>query len=105
LAIARTLLLNPSILILDDSTSSMDTKTEHLIREALERVIKGRTTFVITHRLSVVQNADLILVLKEGRVVERGRHTDLMAKGGHYQEIYQSQLSTAQDSGVVSAEE
>ena len=99
LAIARTLLLNPSILILDDSTSSMDTKTEYLIRQALDMVIRGRTTFIITHRLPIIRNADLILVLEEGRIVERGKHNDLMARNGLYQQIYQSQLSATQDSG------
>ena len=93
LAIARTLLVNPSILILDDSTSSVDAETEHLIRDSLGKLIKGRTTFIITHRLPIIKNADLILVLKEGRVVERGRHSELMARNGLYRQIYQSQLS------------
>ncbi len=93
LAIARTLLTNPSILILDDSTSSVDAKTEYLIRQALYRLIKERTTFIITHRLPIIKNADLILVLQEGQIVERGKHNDLMAGNGLYQQIYQSQLS------------
>jgi len=99
LAIARTLLLNPRVLILDDSTSSVDAETEHLIRQALDKLIKGRTTFIITHRLPIIKNADLILVLKEGQIVERGKHSDLMAQNGLYQQIYQSQLSAAQGSG------
>ncbi len=105
LAIARTLLVNPSILILDDSTSSMDTKTEHLIRQALERLITGRTTFIITHRLSIIKNADLILVLKKGRIVEQGRHDDLMGINGLYQQIYQSQLLATENSGEGVIEE
>ncbi len=105
LAIARTLLTNPSILILDDSTSSVDAETEYLIRQALDRLIKGRTTFIITHRLPIIKNADLILVLKEGQIVERGRHSDLMARDGLYQQIYQSQLSVTQDSGGSLIEE
>ena len=99
LAIARTLLTNPRILILDDSTSNVDAETEYLIRQALDRLIKGRTTFIITHRLPIIKNADLILVLKEGQIVERGRHSDLMTRDGLYQQIYQSQLSVTQDSG------
>ena len=92
LVIARTVLLDPPILILDDSTSSVDTETEHLIRQALVDVMKGRTTFVIAHRLSTVKNADLILVLKEGRIVQRGTHKDLLGEPGPYQEIYELQL-------------
>jgi ATP-binding cassette subfamily B protein len=98
-AIARTLLINPRILILDDSTSSVDAGTEHLIRRALSTVIKGRTTFIITHRLPIIRNADLILVLEDGEVVERGTHSKLMAKNGLYRQIYQAQLSAAQAPG------
>ena len=92
LAIARTLLLNPPILILDDSTSSVDTETEHLIRKALDTVIQGRTTFVIAHRLSSVKNADMVLVMSEGRIVQRGVHDELIQVPGPYQEIYELQL-------------
>ena len=105
LAIARTLLTNPRILILDDSTSNVDAETEYLIRQALGRLIKGRTTFIITHRLPIIKNADLILVLKEGQIVEQGRHSDLMTRDGLYQQIYQSQLSVTQDSGGSLIEE
>ena len=93
LVIARTLLINPAILIMDDSTSSVDIETEHLMRHAMDKLIKGRTTFIITHRLSIIKNADLILVLKDGQVVERGRHSELIAANGLYQQIYESQLS------------
>jgi len=93
LVIARTLLINPGILIMDDSTSSVDVETEHLMRQAMDKLIKGRTTFIITHRLSIIRNADLILVLKDGQVVERGRHSELIAANGLYQQIYESQLS------------
>ncbi|MEE8636833.1 MAG: ABC transporter ATP-binding protein [Dehalococcoidia bacterium] len=99
LAIARTLLINPSILIMDDSTSSVDAGTEHLIRRALNELIKGRTTFIITHRLPIIRNADLILVLEDGEVVERGRHSELMARNGLYHQIYEWQLSVTEDSG------
>jgi ATP-binding cassette subfamily B protein len=102
LAIARTLLVNPSILILDDSTSSVDAETEHLMRDSLGKLIKGRTTFIITHRLPVVKNYDLILVLKDGLIVEQGKHSELMARNGFYRQIYQSQLSEIRDSGEKS---
>ncbi len=98
LAIARTLLVNPRILILDDSTSSVDTETERLIRDSLGKLIEGRTTFIITHRLSIVKNYDLILVLKDGRIVEQGNHSELMSRKGFYRQMYQSQLSESQDS-------
>ncbi len=92
LSIARTLLVNPRILILDDSTASVDAATERLIRQALDKLIKGRTTFIITHRLPIIQNADQILMLQDGVLVERGTHKELMAKGGLYKEVYESQL-------------
>ncbi len=91
-AIARALLLNPRILILDDSTSSVDTQTERLIQKALDRLMEGRTTFVIAHRLSTVRRADLILVLEGGRIVERGTHHELLQQMGRYREIYDLQL-------------
>jgi ATP-binding cassette, subfamily B, multidrug efflux pump len=92
-AIARAILLDPRILILDDSTSSVDTRTERLIQDALERLMEGRTTFVIAHRLSTVRRADLILVLDRGRIVEQGRHHELLDDaGGLYRQIYELQL-------------
>ena len=90
-AIARTLLKDPRILILDDSTSSVDMETEHLIREALERLMVGRTTFVIAHRIQSLMNADLILVFDKGRIIQRGRHDELIAKDGMYRQIYDLQ--------------
>ena len=92
IAIARALLMDPRILILDDSTSSVDTQTERQIQMALSRVMEGRTTFVIAHRLSTVRRADLILVMNRGRIVERGTHRELLALGGLYREIYDLQL-------------
>ncbi len=97
IVIARALLLNPRILVLDDSMSSVDADTEHLIRQALERLIKHRTTFLITHRLPIIRNADLILVLKDGRIIERGKHDELMAINGLYKETYLSQLAANQN--------
>ncbi|MFC2007664.1 ABC transporter ATP-binding protein [Chloroflexota bacterium] len=105
LAIARTLLMNPGILILDDSMSSVDTKTEKLIRGALDKLIRGRTTFIITHRLSIIQNADIILVMDDGQVIERGKHGELMAKQGLYHQIYETQLSAAEVSAESPAKE
>jgi ATP-binding cassette subfamily B protein len=92
IAIARALLMNPRILILDDSTSSVDTQTERLIQQALENLMEGRTTFVIAHRLSTVRRADVILVMDHGRIVERGTHHQLLASNGLYNEIYNLQL-------------
>ncbi|MBK8046330.1 MAG: ABC transporter ATP-binding protein [Anaerolineales bacterium] len=92
IAIARTLLYNPRILILDDSTSSVDTETEHLIQQALQTLMQGRTTFIIAQRLVTLKHADLILVLDEGRIVERGVHAQLLARHGLYRNIYDLQL-------------
>jgi ATP-binding cassette subfamily B protein len=92
IAIARALLLDPRILILDDSTSSVDTETEYLIQQALKALMQGRTTFVIAQRLQTLMHADQILVLDEGRIVERGRHEELLARKGLYREIYDLQL-------------
>ena len=92
LAIARAVLLDPPILILDDSTSSVDTRTEEMIRQAMESVMQGRTTFVIAHRLSTVHRADQIIVLKSGRIAEQGTHSELLQMDGLYKEIYDLQL-------------
>jgi ATP-binding cassette subfamily B protein len=90
-AIARTLLKDPCILILDDSTSSVDTETEAEIRAALEHLMQGRTTFIIAHRIQSVMNADLILVMDKGRIVQRGTHEELMLQEGIYRRIYEMQ--------------
>jgi ATP-binding cassette subfamily B multidrug efflux pump len=92
IAIARALLLDPRILILDDSTSSVDTRTEILIQRALDHLMRGRTTFIIAHRLSTVRRADMILVMDGGHIVERGSHEALLQKDGLYREIYELQL-------------
>jgi ATP-binding cassette subfamily B protein len=99
IAIARVLLMNPRILILDDATSSVDTETEHLIQMAFENLVRGRTTFVIAHRLSTVRNADLILVLDHGKIVARGTHESLLTTSNQYIEIYNRQLK--QQEGTV----
>lgn len=90
-AIARTLLKDPRILILDDSTSAVDTETEMLIRQALERLMQGRTTLVIAHRIQTVMNADLILVFDRGRIVQQGKHEELLQEAGPYRQIYELQ--------------
>jgi ATP-binding cassette subfamily B multidrug efflux pump len=92
-AIARALLMNPRILILDDSLSSVDTQTEKLIQEALDNLMEGRTTFVIAHRLSTVRRADSIIVMNQGRIVQRGTHDELLTKGGLYKEIHDLELT------------
>jgi ATP-binding cassette subfamily B protein len=100
LAIARTVLLDPPILILDDSTSSVDTETEHQIRTALTAVMEGRTTFVIAHRVSTVKNADLIVVLRDGQIIQQGTHQELLSVPGPYAEVYELQLRP-QDAALV----
>ncbi len=95
IAIARALLMDPRILILDDATSSVDSDTERLIQKALDRLMEGRTSFVIAQRLSTVRRADLILVLEDGRIAARGRHEELLRSSGLYAEIYHRQLRVA----------
>jgi ATP-binding cassette subfamily B multidrug efflux pump len=92
LTIARAVLADPKILILDEATSSVDTRTEVLIQQAMDRLMQNRTSFVIAHRLSTIRNADLILVMNEGDIVEQGNHEELLARGGFYAELYNSQF-------------
>ena len=95
LTIARAILADPKILILDEATSSVDTRTEVQILKAMDHRMKGRTSFVIAHRLSTIRDADLILVMKDGDIIEQGRHEELLAKGGFYAELYNSQFESA----------
>ncbi len=93
LTIARAVLADPAILILDEATSSVDTRTEVLIQKAMDKLMRGRTSFIIAHRLSTIRNADRILVLQDGDIVEQGSHDELIARGGAYAELYQSQFA------------
>ena len=94
LTIARAILANPKVLILDEATSNVDTRTEELIQQAMDKVMEGRTSFIIAHRLSTIKNADLILVMNEGDIVEVGRHEELLEKNGFYAKIYNSQFES-----------
>ena len=95
LAIARAVMADAPILILDEATSSVDTRTEVLIQRAMDNLMRGRTSFIIAHRLSTIRNADLILCMKDGDIVEQGTHEELMEQGGFYAELYNSQFEAA----------
>lgn len=95
LCIARVMLRRPPILILDEATSSIDTRTEVLVQDAFEELMKGRTSFIVAHRLSTIKNADQILVMKAGNIIERGTHEELLAQGGFYTQLYESQFAKA----------
>lgn len=95
LCIARVMLRRPPILILDEATSSIDTRTEVLVQDAFEELMKGRTSFIVAHRLSTIKNADQILVMKAGNIIERGTHDELLAQGGFYKRLYESQFAKA----------
>jgi len=95
LTIARAILIDPTMLILDEATSSVDTRTEVLIQKAMDNLMQGRTSFIIAHRLSTIRNADHILVINEGDIVEQGKHEELLARGGFYAELYNSQFEYA----------
>src|SRR4030042_1315490 len=101
ITIARAFLADPRILILDEATSSVDTRTEVLIQKAMEQLTRDRTAFVIAHRLSTIRNADIILVMKDGDIVEQGNHGDLLLSNGFYASLYHSQF----DTGLVETEE
>ena len=92
LTIARAILANKKLLILDEATSSVDTRTEVRIQKAMDNLMKGRTSFVIAHRLSTIRDADMILVMKDGDIIEQGDHEELMARGGFYADLYNSQF-------------
>lgn len=95
ISFARAVLCDPKILVLDEATSSIDTFTEQVIQNSLEKVIEGRTSFIIAHRLSTVRNADIILVVRDGKIVESGTHRELIAKKGYYHSLYTRQYEMA----------
>ena len=92
LTIARAMLQDAPFLILDEATSNVDTRTEELVQKAMDKLTEGRTSFIIAHRLSTIRNADLILVMKNGNIIEQGNHEELMQKNGAYAELYNSQF-------------
>lgn len=95
LCIARVMLMHPSMLILDEATSSIDTRTEVKVQKAFAELMKGRTSFIVAHRLSTIQEADLILVMKDGNIIEQGNHRELMDRGGFYANLYESQFAVS----------
>ncbi len=101
LCIARVMLINPPILILDEATSSIDTRTELKVQDAFAKLMKGKTSFIVAHRLSTIKNADIILVMKEGNIIEQGSHDELMKKGGFYKELYRSQWASEEEKQSV----
>lgn len=103
IAIARAALANPRILILDEATSSVDTRTERIIQRAFDQMLAGRTSFVIAHRLSTIRNADLVLMVKDGQIVERGSHDELLAQRGAYYELYRQQFTASEGADVEPA--
>ena len=105
LAIARAVLARPQILILDEATSNLDTESEQLIQESMAALLAGRTTFVIAHRLSTIRRADMILLMEDGRVIERGTHDELMDLGGRYRALYEKQYGIAVNRFVNQGEE
>jgi ATP-binding cassette subfamily B protein len=104
LSIARAALADPRILILDEATSSVDTRTERLIQKAFDQLLEGRTSFVIAHRLSTIRNADMILVLKDGQIIERGKHDELLAREGFYYDLYMSQFKKQEEMQVANVQ-
>ena len=101
LTIARGILADPPMMILDEATSNVDTRTEVQVQEAMETLMKGRTSFVIAHRLSTIRDADMILVIDDGKIVEQGTHSELLAKDGFYADLYRSQF-TGRNSSAAS---
>jgi ATP-binding cassette subfamily B protein len=101
ISFARAVLADPRIFILDEATSSIDTQTEQLIQSAIAHLLKGRTSFLIAHRLSTIRKADLILVVRDGRIVEQGTHTELLKQNGYYRRLYRQQFAEESASGVL----
>ena len=95
LAIARAAIADPPVLILDEATSSIDTRTEKIVQDGMDKLMSGRTTFVIAHRLSTIQNSDCIMVMEQGRIIERGNHEELLEEKGKYYQLYTGSTATA----------
>lgn len=95
LCIARVMLLKPPMLILDEATSSIDTRTEIKIQQAFEKLMEGRTSFIVAHRLSTIKSADVILVMKDGNIIEQGNHEELLEENGFYAKLYESQFAVS----------
>jgi ATP-binding cassette subfamily B protein len=93
--------MNPHILILDEATSSVDTRTERMIQQAFEKLLEGRTSFVIAHRLSTIRNADLVMMVSDGEIIERGTHRNLLEKGGPYKDLYMSQFREEEEESAT----
>ena len=101
LCIARLMLCLPPMLILDEATSSIDTRTEQKIQSAFQKMMQGRTSFIVAHRLSTIREADMILVMKDGHIIEQGNHDSLLKEGGFYAELYRSQFSGQQPQETI----
>ena len=100
---ARAVLADPRIFVLDEATSSIDTQTEQLIQDAIEHILKDRTSFIIAHRLSTIRRADLILVVRDGKIVEQGTHRELLLRRGYYHELYSKQFAEESSARVLRA--
>ena len=102
ISFARAILTNPSIFVLDEATSSVDTETEQLIQNAIQTVLSGRTSFIIAHRLSTIRSADRILVIQDGKIIEDGTHRQLIARQGYYYQLYTNQFQEEQGMDILS---
>ena len=103
ISFARAVLADPAIFVLDEATSSIDTQTEQLIQNATMHLLEGRTSFLIAHRLSTIRQADLILVVKDGKIVEQGKHEELLRKGGYYHDLYSKQFQEEEMSSKLNS--
>ena len=101
ISFARAILADPRIFVLDEATSSVDTETEKIIQDAIQKVLKGRTSFIIAHRLSTIRSADRILVISDGRIIEDGNHNKLMEERGHYYRLYTNQFMEEQENEIL----